>query len=53
MEKFNVCLFKSEEKYVDIKDYKGFILRSIKDIKQESLQKEIFNSLYNLLRKMI
>lgn len=51
MEKFNVCLFKSEEKNVDIKDYKGFILKSIKDIKQESLQKEFFHSLYNLFEK--
>ena len=25
MEKFNVCLFKSEEKYVDIKDYSNLI----------------------------
>lgn len=52
MEKFNVCLFRADEKYVDIKDCKGsIILKSIKDIKQESLQKEIFHSLYYLFDK--
>lgn len=53
MEKFNVCLFKVEEKCVDVKDCKGFIIKSLKnkDMKQESLQKEIFNSFYNLFKE--
>lgn len=53
MKKFNVCLFKVEEKCVDVKDCKGFIIKSLKnkDMKQESLQKEIFNSFYNLFKE--
>ena len=51
MKKFNVYLFKSEEKHLERKDCIGYILDSIKDIDQNHLQSKIFQSLYKLFKE--